>query len=78
MDGSTLNLNSAVLVVSKSSFTGTRTCIILIPKGRNIARKKANKALVPTDGAALSAMLPVTLTRHPVSTLTPAPAVGTA
>jgi hypothetical protein len=39
---------------------------------------KANKALVPTAGAALSAMLSVTLTRPPVSTLTPAPAVGTA
>ena len=39
---------------------------------------RANKALVPTAGAALSAMLSVALTRHPVSTLTPAPAVGTA
>jgi hypothetical protein len=39
---------------------------------------KANKTLVPTAGAGLSAMLPVTLTRYPVSTLTPAPAVGTA
>ncbi|MBL9113733.1 MAG: hypothetical protein JNJ83_01910 [Verrucomicrobiaceae bacterium] len=38
----------------------------------------ANKALVPTAGAALSAMLSVTLTRLPVSTLTAAPAVGTA
>ena len=34
---------------------------------------RANKALVPTAGAALSAMLSVTLTRHPVSTLTPRP-----
>jgi hypothetical protein len=40
--------------------------------------RRANKALVPTAGAALSAMLSVTLTRTPVSTLTPAPAVGTA
>jgi hypothetical protein len=39
---------------------------------------RANKALVPTAGAALSAMLSITLTRHPVSTFTPAPAVGTA
>ena len=37
-----------------------------------------NKALVPTAGAALSSMFSVTPTRHPVSTLTPAPAVGTA
>jgi len=37
-----------------------------------------NKTLVPTAGAALSAMLSVTLIRHPVSTLTPASAVGTA
>jgi hypothetical protein len=37
-----------------------------------------NKALVPTAGAALSAMLSVTLTRHPVSERHPAPAVGTA
>lgn len=36
------------------------------------------KALVPTAGAALSAMLSVALTRHPVSTPTLAPAVGTA
>ncbi len=39
---------------------------------------RANKALVPTAGAALSVMLSVTLTRYPVSTLIPAPAVGTA
>ncbi len=39
---------------------------------------RANKALVPTAGADLSAMLSVTLTRLPVSTLTPAPAVDTA
>jgi len=39
---------------------------------------RPNQALVPTAGAALSATLSVTLTRHPVSTLTPAPAVGTA
>jgi hypothetical protein len=39
---------------------------------------RANKALVPTAGAALSAMLSITLARHPVSTFTPAPAVGTA
>ena len=45
---------------------------------KTAAQPKANKALVPTTGAALSAMLSVTLTRHPVSTLTPAPAVGTA
>lgn len=42
------------------------------------APSTANKALVPTAGAALSAMLSVTLSRHPVSTLTPVPAVGTA
>lgn len=36
----------------------------------------ANKALLPTAGAALSPMLSVTLTRPPVSTLTPAPVVG--
>ncbi len=41
-------------------------------------QRRANKALVPTAGAALSAMLSVTLTRHSVPTLTPAPAVGTA
>ncbi len=39
---------------------------------------EANKALVPTAGTALSSMLSVTRTRHPVSTLTLAPAVGTA
>jgi hypothetical protein len=39
---------------------------------------RANKALVTTAGAALSAMLSVTLTRHPVSERHPAPAVGTA
>lgn len=39
---------------------------------------RANKALVPTAGAALSVKLSVTLTGTPVSTLTPAPAVGTA
>ena len=43
-----------------------------------IGHKRANKALVPTAGAPLSAMLSVTPTRHPVSTLTPASAVGTA
>ena len=36
---------------------------------------RANKRGWSTAGAALSAMLSVTLTRHPVSTLTPAPAV---
>ncbi|MES2594552.1 MAG: hypothetical protein V4662_04410 [Verrucomicrobiota bacterium] len=36
---------------------------------------RANNALVPTAGAALSAMLSVSLARHPVSTLTAAPAV---
>lgn len=36
------------------------------------------KALVPTAGTALSAMLTVIPTRHPFSKLTPAPAVGTA
>ena len=41
-------------------------------------QRRANEALVPTAGAALSPMLSVTLTRHPISTLTPAPAVGTA
>jgi hypothetical protein len=40
--------------------------------------KRANKALVPTAGAAFSSMLSGTLTRYPVSTLTPAPAGGTA
>jgi hypothetical protein len=39
---------------------------------------KANKALVPTAGASLSSLLCVAQTPHPVSTLTPAPAVGTA
>ena len=34
------------------------------------------RALVPTAGAALSTMLSATLTRPPVSMLTPAPAVG--
>ena len=43
-----------------------------------IGHTRANKALVPTAGAALSAKLTATLTRHPVSTLTTAPAVGTA
>jgi hypothetical protein len=38
----------------------------------------ANKALVPTAGPAVSAMLSVTLTRQPVSERHPAPAVGTA
>ena len=38
----------------------------------------ANKALVPTAGAVLSPMLSVTITRHPVSTLSPAPADGSA
>jgi len=38
----------------------------------------ANKALMPTDGAAVSPILSVTPSRHPVSTLTPAPTVGTA
>lgn len=41
-------------------------------------KNEQNKALVPTAGAAMSAMFPVTLTRLPVSTLIPAPAVGTA
>ena len=41
-------------------------------------QRRANKSLVPTAGAGLSAMLPVALTRHPIYTLTPAPAVGTA
>ena len=41
-------------------------------------KMRANKALAPTAGAALSSMLSVTPIRHPVSTLTPAPAVGTA
>ena len=40
--------------------------------------ERADKALVPTAGAVLSSMLSVTPIRHPVSTLTPAPAVGTA
>ncbi|MBL9117445.1 MAG: hypothetical protein JNJ83_20730 [Verrucomicrobiaceae bacterium] len=43
-----------------------------------IGQPRANKALVPTAGAALSAMLSVALTRHPVSERHPAPAVGTA
>lgn len=38
----------------------------------------ANKALVPAAGAALSSQLPVTRTRLPVSTISPAPTVGTA
>jgi hypothetical protein len=37
-----------------------------------------NKALVPNAGAARPAMLSVTLARHCLFTLTPAPAVGTA
>ncbi len=37
-----------------------------------------NKELVPTDGISLLFMLPVTQTHHPVSTLTSAPAAGTA
>ena len=45
---------------------------------RTVPMLDTHKALVPTAGAALSAMPPVTLTRLPVSTLTPAPAVGTA
>ena len=42
------------------------------------APSTANKALVPTAGAALSHRPSITLTRYPVSTLTPTPAVGTA
>jgi hypothetical protein len=42
------------------------------------SQQGANKALVPTAGAVLSAMLSVTLTRPPVSMLTPVPAIGTA
>ena len=41
-------------------------------------RTRPNEELVPTAEAPLSAMLFVTLTRHPVSMLTPAPAVGAA
>jgi len=41
-------------------------------------QQRANNALVPTAGAALSAMLSVTLTRSSVSERHPAPAVGTA
>ena len=41
-------------------------------------KPRANRALVPTAGAALSALFSAALTRHPVSTLTPALAVGTA
>ena len=44
----------------------------------NIRNTRANKALVPTAGAALSAMLSVTLARPPISERHPAPAVGTA
>jgi hypothetical protein len=43
-----------------------------------IGHTRANKPLVPTAGAALSAMLSVVLTCHPVSMRHPAPAVGTA
>lgn len=45
---------------------------------RNSEQPRANRTLVPTAGAALSAMHSVTLTRLPVSTLAPAQAVGTA
>lgn len=41
-------------------------------------QSKADKTLVAAAWAALSAMLSVTLTRKPVSTPKPAPAVGTA
>lgn len=50
----------------------------MIAAHHTTGQTKANKALVPTAGAAVSAMLSVALTRPPVSTLTPAPAVGTA
>ncbi len=57
--------------------TNTSEYQSMSPIHRN-STAKANKALVPTAGAALPAMLSVILTRPPVSTLTPAPAVGTA
>ena len=44
----------------------------------NPTQSRQNKALVPTAGAAVSATLSVTLTRHPVSERHLAPAVGTA
>ena len=40
--------------------------------------RRANKALVPTAGADLSSMLSAARTRHPFSTPTSAPTVGTA
>ncbi len=43
-----------------------------------IGQRRANKALVSTAGAAVSVMLYVIRNRLPVSTLIPAPAVGTA
>jgi hypothetical protein len=39
---------------------------------------RVSNSLVPTAGAVLLAILSVTSTRYPVSTLTLAPAVGTA
>ena len=50
----------------------------MIALQKTIDQTRANKALVPTAGAAFSSMLSGTLTRYPVSTLTPAPAGGTA
>ena len=50
----------------------------MIALQKTIDQTRANKALVPTAEAAFSSMLSGTLTRYPVSTLTPAPAAGTA
>ena len=63
-----------------ATITGIMTVVftVVFLAGGIRREPRPNKALVPDAGAALSAMLPVTLTRHPVSTLTPAPAVGTA
>ena len=57
------------------------TCVVfyyLIHPNENQAHNGSNKTLVPTSGAALLFMLAVTRTRHPVSTLTLSPVVGTA
>jgi hypothetical protein len=47
-------------------------------KSKNLAtyQPKANKAVQPTAGAAVLSMPSLTPTRHPRSTLAPAPAVG--
>jgi hypothetical protein len=65
--------------MTMKTFSVSKSKDVSIDDLQRLKRKTtANKALVPTAGAAVSSMLSVTLTRHPVSTLTPAPAVGTA